>query len=58
MLQEGGPQVKFPAVLPHEAPLGKIPEAQWDHCRAATGLLSLASVSWLAALNTFHLFLF
>lgn len=58
MLQEGGPQVKFPAVFPLEAPLGKTTNAQWDYCRATAGLLSLASVSWLAAVNTFHLFLF
>ena len=58
MLQEGGPQVKFPAVFPLEVPLGKTTNAQWDYCRATAGLLSLASVSWLAAVNTFHLFLF
>ena len=31
--QEGGPQVKFPAVFPHEAPLAKILDARRDYCQ-------------------------
>lgn len=32
MLQEGRPQVRFPAVFPHEAPLAKILDARRDYC--------------------------
>ena len=32
MLQEGRPQVKFPAVFRHEAPLAKILDTRQDYC--------------------------